>query len=154
MVNKHDDIQRSILYLKHIDLHILSYIHTSNEMHSKACAHACAHAHMRMHTMSTFDTIYLLAWIGTAQIVPICFDTTHVLFDSGICQYSSQLNAVLAPLVSESKLRLFFCGTFFQKVNLEYFLKSQIQISTFENLKFEKLVLQNSTSNSTSTEFL
>ena len=81
MVNKHDDIQRSILYLKHIDLHILSYIHTSNEMHSKACAHACAHAHMRMRTMSTFDRIDLLAWIGTAQIVPICFDTTHVLFD-------------------------------------------------------------------------
>ena len=99
MVNKHDDIQRSILYLKHIDLHILSYIHTSNEMHSKACAHACAHAHMRMRTMSTFDRIDLLAWIGTAQIVPICFDTTHVLFDSGICSYSSQLNVVLAPLV-------------------------------------------------------
>ena len=51
-------------------------------------------------------------------------------------------------------VRYVFCGTFFQKVNLEYFLKSQIQISTFENLKFEKLVLQNSTSNSTSTEFL
>ena len=109
--------------------------HVHMHAHMRTCMRKCALVLMHMHTMSTFDTIYLLAWIGTAQIVPICFDTTHVLFDSGICQYSSQLNAVLAPLVSESKL--------------EYFLKSQIQISTFENLNFEKLDLHNSTSNST-----
>ena len=30
----------------------------------------------------------------------------------------------------------FFCGTFFQKVNLEYFLKSQIQILTLKTYIF------------------
>ena len=47
MVNKHEDIYRSILYLKHIDIGTLRYIQTSNEMHLKALssAYVCAHAH-------------------------------------------------------------------------------------------------------------
>ena len=59
------------IHFEHIDLHILSYIHT----------YIC------------------LRGLRLLRFFPICFDTTHILFDSGICQYSSQLNAVLAPLV-------------------------------------------------------
>ena len=42
-----------------------------------------------------------------------------------VCVYVCALRFV--GHFSESKLRLFFCGTFFQKVNLEYFWKSQVQ---------------------------
>ena len=35
---------------------------------------------------------------------------------------------------SESKLRLFFCGTFFQKVNLEYFVFQALPLKILDNL--------------------
>ena len=40
--------------------------HVHMHAHMRTCMRTCALVHMRVRTMSTFDRIYLLAWIGTA----------------------------------------------------------------------------------------
>ena len=99
------------------------------------------------------------AWISWHSTVPSPLDRVRVFFLAATSSSISPLFCVCVCVCVSVCLcvcvsvRYVLCDNF-AKVNLEYFLKSQIQISTFENLNLENLDLQNSTSNSTSTVFL
>ena len=126
---------------KHVHMHV--HMRTCMRTCMHTYAHAGAHAHLC--TCACAQCLHLIEYIYLLGL------GLHRLFPFVLILPMYYLIVVFA----NTRRSLMQCWhRLFQKVNLEYFLKSQIQISTFENLKFEKLVLQNSTSNSTSTEFL
>ena len=75
-----------------------------------------------------FIDMYFLLAAASSSISPVFRVSVSVFLCVCVCVCALRF----VGHFSESKLRLFFCGTFFQKVNFEYFLKSQIQILTLK----------------------